>query len=600
MDFFPRINNVMLLNWLKLSPFNGKRVMLENKTLEKVMKGDLYALLSICSKDELNTIVSTITDPVSGFLDQEESYKKYFPDHTKYYSLIGDEIRLFGGDSFANIARGGEGISYDEIVIDVCNRLKIPCENENTAKNEENLLSLYLLEQDKVKSNTTKVKTEILKMVLMRVGLGPIGWLSVPFQLAGPAFRVTVPCVLHIALLRQKKIKEIEVVLSSTGLDISKESSSNINLFKQENVLNINNHKNEPVLSLAQIPVPLSSIKWQSIDSNDKGISRISPLFQSVPSLITAHNVNTTKYMEVVINGPLVIAKGGGYRGWSIGSNGKISEQATLFDPSKLSKIVNASALFQIASVAVAQKHLADISEKLSEIKSSIERIESFQQNQRKSVILGSIQYFEQVAPSVIKGELSGAILNQIEAKESELLNIQIHLIEDIDNLNLNIKINDTDTFGTESIAKGIQLHQDKVHHYHNLLLLCIRARACGWQLLSVYPENVDLIKNRRDNINSEIQKLDENGVFLKKSNDVIQKEIRRMSSTFNTDATLNERKLKLLNNSQSIFANITLERKKIEQELQSAKNLAWNLKNPVASMIVKIENDQVVAINTA
>lgn len=40
------------------------------------------------------------------------------------------------------------------------------------------------------------------------VFMGPVGWILTgvwtAIDLAGPAFRVTVPCVLHIAMLRQK------------------------------------------------------------------------------------------------------------------------------------------------------------------------------------------------------------------------------------------------------------------------------------------------------------------------------------------------------------------------------------------------------------
>lgn len=45
---------------------------------------------------------------------------------------------------------------------------------------------------------------------MIAVFLGPVGWVLTgvwtAIDLAGPAFRVTVPCVLHIAMLRQRMI----------------------------------------------------------------------------------------------------------------------------------------------------------------------------------------------------------------------------------------------------------------------------------------------------------------------------------------------------------------------------------------------------------
>ena len=66
--------------------------------------------------------------------------------------------------------------------------------------------------------------------------------------------------------------------------------------------------------------------------------------------------------MEVVINGDLVQASDGdGLRAFAMES-GHIKEHARLFDVQKLQNAINAAAIWQVASVVVAQKHLANAS----------------------------------------------------------------------------------------------------------------------------------------------------------------------------------------------------------------------------------------------
>lgn len=104
-------------------------------------------------------------------------------------------------------------------------------------------------------------------------------------------------------------------------------------------------------------------------DHRSKPIGRLTALIQAVPSLLVASEAHGKRLMEVVINGDLVrAADGNGSRPYAI-TNGRISELARLFEVEKLSDMINAAAVWQIASVVVAQKHLADISQKLDELK---------------------------------------------------------------------------------------------------------------------------------------------------------------------------------------------------------------------------------------
>jgi uncharacterized protein YaaW (UPF0174 family) len=208
-------------------------------------------------------------------LTMSEEYKHYYPDHHQYWKLIAAEIQCFGANSFMTMFRGGEGVIYKEVLSDVCDRLKVNYNKESSsAKIENNLLlkilsdSLDNMSQDELKDlaesiglkNTSNITPELLVMSFqatfrhggfksyqlaliivnavikaifgrglslvanatlvktMSILTGPIGWvisgLWTAIDIAGPAYRVTIPAVVIVAGLRQKhlysnKVEEI-------------------------------------------------------------------------------------------------------------------------------------------------------------------------------------------------------------------------------------------------------------------------------------------------------------------------------------------------------------------------------------------------------
>ena len=68
---------------------------------------ELVRVLRESSNEDLGLLVSYLTKPVTGRLSKEAKYQRYYPDHAKYVDEIAHEIRLFGGNTFANKYRGG-------------------------------------------------------------------------------------------------------------------------------------------------------------------------------------------------------------------------------------------------------------------------------------------------------------------------------------------------------------------------------------------------------------------------------------------------------------------------------------------------------------
>lgn len=227
--------------------------------------------LSKCTDEDLNDLVYCLTHDKDGSkrlteeLTLSDAYKKHYPYHSLYWEEIAAEIQCFGGNTFANMFRGGKGVLYKEVLCDVCDKMKVNY-NKNSAvgRIESGLISKVLedslekMSPDEIRrlatelgikntQNITKqvllgsfqtifraggfksyqltviVVNAVLKALIGRglsfagnaaatrvfaVLSGPIGWvitgLWTAFDIAGAAYRVTIPAVIQVAALRQK------------------------------------------------------------------------------------------------------------------------------------------------------------------------------------------------------------------------------------------------------------------------------------------------------------------------------------------------------------------------------------------------------------
>ena len=232
---------------------------------------DLEFLGHLKSED-LNDLVHILTtDPSDGVgrfseeLTSNPDYKKYYPDHHKYWRAIAAEIQTFGANSIATIFRGGEGVLYKEVLIDVCDKLKVNYNKDSSTDTIENNLFMKVFTDAVEKMTDEEIKElginlgfeksefitpelltsgvlSILKAggfksyqivitianavykslfgkglsllanstipKILNVAIGPIGWavtvIWTTIDVAGPAYRVTVPAVFLVAALRRK------------------------------------------------------------------------------------------------------------------------------------------------------------------------------------------------------------------------------------------------------------------------------------------------------------------------------------------------------------------------------------------------------------
>ena len=238
--------------------------------------------LSKCTDEDLNDLVYCLTHDKDGSkrlteeLTLSDSYKKHYPYHSLYWEEIAAEIQCFGGNTFANMFRGGKGVLYKEVLCDVCDKMKVNYNKNSPVERIENGLiskvledSLEKMSPDEIRrlatelgikntQNITKqvllgsfqtifraggfksyqltviVVNAVLKALIGRglsfagnaaatrvfaVLSGPIGWvitgLWTAFDIAGAAYRVTIPAVIQVAALRQK------ILYANTANEIS-------------------------------------------------------------------------------------------------------------------------------------------------------------------------------------------------------------------------------------------------------------------------------------------------------------------------------------------------------------------------------------------
>jgi len=195
-------------------------------------------------------------------------YRAHTPDHRMYWDLVAAEIQRYGANSIATLARGGRGVLYREVLGDVCDRLSVAHDRKEVTEHVERAL-LGKLVDDFIRKTpdeqllaisssvgldgvaalkgpalaaallaayqaggmmsqriTLVMTAAILKLLLGRslpvglgvmmppaaAGFGPIGWaltgLWAAFDLASPAYRVTVPATLQISVLRRQYLME--------------------------------------------------------------------------------------------------------------------------------------------------------------------------------------------------------------------------------------------------------------------------------------------------------------------------------------------------------------------------------------------------------
>lgn len=511
------------------------------------IQGDeaLVQLLLNADKGDIDLLIDYVTNTGKFGFSMSDSVKAVLqgakhqdiPDEETLRLLV-RELQHFGGNTFVNLFRRN-GVSYSEIVDDVASHLKMKVQAAASVEEKEALIidCVFTSSWKKMSDDERRqilrgmgisasvsldipvwqkaalvanglAQTTAGKVLPLIAGLGigrvlgvltgPVGLaitgLYTAYDISNPAFRVTLPCVVQIAWIRLKNSRQFRLTTHS--------SPAMMPALTYDQRWGFGHDIHQPALTVATIP-PSESINTGAMQEQDiTGISRLSPLLQTLPSQATSAHVASHQYMEVIINGPLASVKDGpGFRGFSLGEKG-IKEHAVLLNPDKLNQLVNAGMLLNVASAVLAQKHLADISKKLTEIVEAVREVSAFQNNARKSEIIGAIQYLQQITPVVIEEQCSPAIRQKLEDIEVQFSALQAHLLTDITAAGDKVSaLKDRGLFGSSDITNKIQTQQkildERIHEWD----LAMKVRGQALHLLTHAEGNTTLVRHRQQTI---------------------------------------------------------------------------------------------------
>ena len=406
---------------------------------------------------------STLNSSVKDVLIFAKESNRNFTNEEINLLLI--EFQKYGGNTFANTLRSKDDlVSYHEILNDVFELLtgnknqlinndvfelltgnknqlinnyvfKLLTRNRNQLTNEEKeqkiIQTLFPTEwesipfEDRYKKSIDIAKI-ISKNVLTRGNpLGIIG--SFALGISSPALRITIPFVVQISWLKMMKQNYWD-----------KQEIESVKILSNQDLIITDTADKDVVLSLTEY-TEAPKIKNEFNESN---ISIFNQLVSNIPAL--AAKFETVKNQIVSINidpRKLTSAKdGNGLRGMVHGVNkdGKfgVMENVRIFEANTLKQVINSGVIFNLASTVVAQKHLADINEKLKEIQKGINEIRHFQEDERRSKIDTTIKLLKSVSEHMTVYGQETPIFNENKVRLQKGLDdnlvIKLHLEKDL------------------------------------------------------------------------------------------------------------------------------------------------------------------------
>lgn len=288
---------------------------------------------------------------------------------------------------------------------------------------------------------------------------------------------------------------------------------------------------------------------------SDSGLgARLSAGLQAVPALLVEEGHRGKQLMEVVINGELIRAKDGvGLRAWAVGADNKISEHAKLFETNNLQNIVNAAAIWQVASVVVAQKHLADISAKLDDIRKGVQDVAHFLDEGRRAKATGTYEYLEQAVSAIAKGELSPSIRSELETCDRELIQIQHHLQQELER-RCTQAIEHKEMAGTKDLEEESVAKYEKLNGLVKDIRLTLKTRALAWYVLSLYPGEPALKQAKMEGL---LHSVDEVESRLQTIEANAEHDCQKFKSFWNKEETLAIRKANVRKAAQALASDL-------------------------------------------
>ena len=264
----------------------------------------------------------------------------------------------------------------------------------------------------------------------------------------------------------------------------------------------------------------------------------LEPLMQLAPCMATAAMAGDRQLMEVVINGPLVAAAdGSGFRAMTMGADG-VQQNARLFEPRTLQNVANAAAIWQLASVAVAQKHLADISATLKRVEDKVAGIQSMLEEERAALIEGALKYIHSARQAMQQGEFLDRTRDKLEDFEIQLEQAGTTLLRQIERVSKSEL--ERDTVGCEGEYQSALAKHQALAMRAAELVACAEVRLANWYLCSLYPDRSKMLESRMEQIQQFMARV---ARVQKQISEALDADCQKIDARFTSDETIAERR---------------------------------------------------------
>lgn len=316
----------------------------------------------------------------------------------------------------------------------------------------------------------------------------------------------------------------------------------------------------------------------------------LSPYLQALPALGVATMANSANLMEVSIDGSLVrAADGSGFRAFSMDERG-ISENAIL-NNSAIDTAASLTAAWYLASVVVAQKHLADINRSLKRIEGKLDAILVFLERQRTARIEAGINY--------INKALAGARENQFPAHtRTELASLS----RDLDEVFIDLRGELESCLGGLGKAPSGDIYKhavemtDTAEKCVKQALWCLDAKLACWYAASLFPgddagqaEELDLIERNYAEIAGQIHN----------AREAVKRPAREMKTRLPwRRATIRSQRRKLLSGATDFKRRFAASVDEGLNRMGKAQNMLDDFKTP-QRLLVEVRDSAIISIRS-
>lgn len=365
----------------------------------------------------------------------------------------------------------------------------------------------------------------------------------------------------------------------------------------------VQNLAGENAIAVTELPSALFEKVSGKSRKPPKAVSRLNALLQAGPMGALAAQGVPKNVFEVAINGPLLNAKDsagnvieGTYRAMTNGGSGGIKEHGLLTKPENLSNAMKAAAVWQVASVVVAQKHLADISEKLDGIVTTLSHVEAKLNAQRQGALMGAMDTLKEVSVPILQGEHTPHNRQTLEDQYQKMMDkkheIHLTLREQIQKLPT---IQDAQMFGASGFPEKIRKGLGTIETLFQEALFCSRIRFQAWSLLTVLPGETLLKQERYRTIQQDFEQAFSPHGLRSTFEQNITDLIMHIDSKMVFKSTLAKYRMDLTKELRSTLSTLDQDIRTERSIIANGETLLTDATQPTR-VLVKTEGNQVIA----